>query len=299
MRVDSRFLKEEGAEVFTGNELLLKGALEAEGGTHLLTGYPGSPIAGFFDAMEGIAPLLKDKGIRASIANNEALGAAMLNGSQMGPLRGICAMKSVGLHVAADALALGNLVGAHPQGGAIVLIGDDPWSDSTQVPADSRYLCKHLFMPVLEPSSNQELKDWIDLAYQLSREANLFVGYLVTTNQTDGGGSVRVSPNHYPEVSTAHRFTIDTARIDFDNTVLLPPRTWIREAGLPERYERLFQGARRLGVNRIVNACENPRWRAEIGFVATGLGSPICSMPFTNWVWPIRCRSSTRHQLPG
>ncbi len=45
----------------------------------------------------------------------------------------------------------------------MVLIGDDPWSDSTQVPADSRYLCKHIYMPVMEPSSNQELKDWIDL----------------------------------------------------------------------------------------------------------------------------------------
>src|SRR5664280_3285630 len=110
MRIDPRFLKEEGAEVFTGNELLIKGALETAGGTHLLTGYPGSPIAGFFDAMELVAPLFKEKGIRASIANNEALGAAMLNGSQMGPLRGICAMKSVGLHVATDALALGNPV---------------------------------------------------------------------------------------------------------------------------------------------------------------------------------------------
>jgi indolepyruvate ferredoxin oxidoreductase len=82
MRVDPRFLKEDGAEVFTGNELLLKGALEAEGGTHLMTGYPGSPIAGFFDAMELVAPLLKQKGIRATMANNEALGAAMLNSAR-------------------------------------------------------------------------------------------------------------------------------------------------------------------------------------------------------------------------
>ena len=141
MKADSRFLRENGAEVFTGNELLIKGALETDGGVHLLTGYPGSPVAGFFDTMEDIALVLKEKGIRACIANNEALGAAMLNGSQMAPLRGICAMKSVGLHVAADALALGNLAGAHPGGGALVLIGDDPWSDSTQVPADSRYLC--------------------------------------------------------------------------------------------------------------------------------------------------------------
>jgi len=272
MTVDPRFLKEKGAEVFTGNELLIKGALEAEGGTHLLTGYPGSPIAGFFDAMELVAPLYKQKGIRGCIANNEALGAAMLNGSQMGPLRGICAMKSVGLHVAADALALGNLAGAHPQGGAVVIIGDDPWSDSTQVPADSRFLCKHMFMPVMEPSTNQELKDWVDLAFKLSRESNLFIGYLVTTNQADGGGSVQVRPNHFPDVSTLNKYSLDTARIDFENTVLLPPRTWIKEEGMPQRFARLFEGARRSGVNRIVNARENPRWRAEIGFVASGLG---------------------------
>ena len=251
---------------------LIKGALEAEGGTHLLTGYPGSPIAGFFDAMELVAPLFKEKGVRACISNNEALGAAMLNGSQMGPLRGICAMKSVGLHVAADALALGNLAGAHPQGGALVLIGDDPWSDSTQVPADSRYLCKHLFMPVMEPSSNQELKDWVDLGYKLSREANIYIGYLVTTNQADGGGSVQCHRNNYPDINAVNRFALDTTHIDLENTVLLPPRTWIKEAGMPERHARLFQHARHYGVNRIINARENPRWRAEIGFVATGLG---------------------------
>jgi indolepyruvate ferredoxin oxidoreductase len=272
MKVDPRFLKEEGSEVFTGNELLIKGALEAEGGTHLLTGYPGSPIAGFFDAMELVAPLLKDKGIRASIANNEALGAAMLNGSQMAPLRGICGMKSVGLHVAADALALGNLAGAHPEGGALVLIGDDPWSDSTQVPADSRYLCKHIFMPVLEPATNQELKDWIDLGYRLSREANLFIGYLVTTNQADGGGSVACRPNRFPDISTRNKLTLDTAAIDLENTVLLPPRTWRREEAFATRFEKLWESARRHGVNRILNARENPRWRAEIGLVATGLG---------------------------
>ena len=272
MTVDPRFLKEEGAEVFTGNELLIKGALEAEGGTHLLTGYPGSPIAGFFDAMELVAPLYKAKGIRACIANNEALGAAMLNGSQMGPLRGICAMKSVGLHVATDALALGNLAGAHPQGGALVVIGDDPWSDSTQVPADSRYLCKHMFMPVMEPSSNQEIKDWIDVGFKLSRESNLFIGFVVTTNQADGGGSVQVRPNQYPDINTINKYSLDTARIDLENTVLLPPRTWTKEAGMPQRYARLFEGARRIGINRIINPRENPRWRAEIGFVASGLG---------------------------
>src|SRR5437868_14687403 len=129
MNVDPRFLKEDGWEIFGGNELLVKGLLETEGGTHLWTGYPGSPVAGFFDCIEAIKAIPLEYGIEAALANNEALSAAMVNGSQMSGLRGVAVMKSVGLHVASDALALGNLAGAHPDGGAVIICGDDPWND--------------------------------------------------------------------------------------------------------------------------------------------------------------------------
>ena len=79
MAIEARFLADGGREIFTGNELLIKGALEAEGGVHLLTGYPGSPVAGFFDVMGDISELLKAKGIRAFQANNEALGVAAVS----------------------------------------------------------------------------------------------------------------------------------------------------------------------------------------------------------------------------
>src|SRR4051812_27556347 len=95
MGIDPRFLAESGREVFIGNELLVKGALETDGGVHLLTGYPGSPVAGFFDILGDLKDLLKSKGIKAFQANNEALGVAAVNGSQMAPMRAICAFKSV------------------------------------------------------------------------------------------------------------------------------------------------------------------------------------------------------------
>lgn len=255
--------------MFTGNELLVKGCLEVAGGTHLWTGYPGSPVAGFFDAAQDIQELLRERGIRATMANNEALAAAMVNGSQMHGLRAISVQKSVGVHVAADALALGNLVGAHPQGGAVIVLGDDPWSDSTQVPADSRYLAKHLMMPVLEPSDPQELKDWINLAFTLSRESELYLGYLVTTNQADGGGSVEVRPNQFPSVNTGNKFTLDTAAIDLDRNVLLPPRTWRKEQQIHERFERLWDSARRHGANRVLPATTATNDQARIGFVTS------------------------------
>lgn len=266
-KVDQRFLAEDGFEVFTGCELLIKGLLEVKGGTHLWTGYPGSPVAGFFDVIESISEIPKQQGIRATIANNEALSVAMVNGSQMAGLKAIAVMKSVGVHVAADALALGNLAGAHKDGGAVIVLGDDPWSDSTQVPADSRYLCKHLFMPVLEPSDPQEIKDWLNIAFQLSRSSGFYIGYLITTNQADGGGSVKVFKNYKPEVNTKSKVEILTSKIPVEQTVLLPPRTGIKEEQLEGRRHQLWSESRKLNVDKILYRRPN----SKIGFITSGL----------------------------
>ena len=268
MNVEPRFLTGEGPQIFTGNEALLKGALETEGGVHYLGGYPGSPIAGFFDAFTAIRELLDTRGIRAIINNNEALAAASLNGSQTLPIRAMIVMKSVGVHVAADGLALGSLAGAHPEGGAIVVYGDDPWSDSTQVPADSRYISRHLFIPVIEPSDIQEVKDYVDLSFKLSRRCELFAGYVLTTNLADGGGTVQCHPNQYPELNVRHRIDLDTESIPLDKRVLLPPRTWWQEEAYTERFARAKRVARELGLNRIDHPADQ---RRAVGFVTSGL----------------------------
>src|SRR5260370_13886892 len=143
MALDPRFLAGSGREVFTGNELLVKGCLEVDGGVHLMPGYPGSPVAGFFDCLGAINKLILENGIRAFQANNEALGAAAANGSQMAACRAVVTLKSVGLHLASDALALGTLARANPDGGVVIITGDDPWCDSTHGPAASLILYQH------------------------------------------------------------------------------------------------------------------------------------------------------------
>src|SRR5918993_3666466 len=268
MGIDPRFLAESGREVFIGNELLVKGALETEGGVHLMTGYPGSPVAGFFDILGDLKDLLKKKGVRAYQANNEALGVAAVNGSQMAPMRAICAFKSVGTHVAADALALGTLAGAHPEGGAVIISGEDPWCDSTQVPADSRFLFEHLRMPVVEPGNLQELKDWINLSFKLSQAAGLYIGYIVTVAQADGGGTVEVKPNQFPTLNTHQKIALDTTKIPVQKTVLLPPRTWMKELQTDARYRMTMDRARELGVNRIIPATR------QYGKQNSGMGFP-------------------------
>ena len=266
-KVDPRFLEEEGLSVFNGNELLVKGTLETPGGVHLLTGYPGSPISEYFDTLTNLKGLLENHGVRAQIANNEALSVAAVNGAMTLGLRGMVVFKSVGLHVASDALALGNLAGVIGNGGAVVVSGDDPWSDSTQVPADSRFLFEHHRTPVVEPSTPQEVKDMVAQAFALSLSASLYTGYILTTTLADGGGTVELRKNHWPEINQLNPMTVDPAKLPFDTHVLLPPRTWWQEASLEDRFGKATRSARELGLNWI-------DWPGEgkfpVGFVSCG-----------------------------
>lgn len=273
-KCDPRFSRDAGLEVFTGNELLVKGALETTGGVHLLTGYPGSPIAGFFDALGSIGPLLNEKGIVAKIANNEALSVAMVNGAQMAHCRAITAFKSVGLHVASDALALGVLAGTRGDSGGLIVCGDDTWSESTQVPSDSRFLAEHVRMPMIEPSNAQELKDWVDLGFKLGQAGRIYIGYLVTVALADGGGTVECRPNHYPVFNEHQRRTLQYDKdIEplLEQTVLLPPRTGMREMGIEARFAAVKAAARQLGINRILHRPQKDEI-VDLGFIASGMG---------------------------
>lgn len=269
MVVDPRFLKTSGVEAFTGNELLVKGALEA--GVGLITGYPGSPVSEVFDAISEVAPYLAERGIVAQIANNEALATARLNGARQAGLRGMAVMKSVGLHVGADGLAIGNLMEIRkPEGGAVVVVGDDPWNETTQINSDSRFLSKHLNMPVIEPTTFQEIKDWVRHAFDLSGVSDLYITYLLTTNQADGGGTVNVHAHPEIPISRIRPATLSSAGITISDTVLIPPHTSMRESTLAERFDRLIARARAIGINQ----WHGPkRKRMPVGFIGSGLAS--------------------------
>lgn len=282
-KIDPRFTQDEGQAIFTGTELLVKGALETAGGVHLFTGYPGSPVAGFFDTLESIGGLLETHGVVARIATNEALSVAMVNGVQMVGGRGIACFKSVGLHVASDALALGVLAGTQGDSGGLIVVGDDPWSDSTQVPADSRFMAEHVRMPLLEPCCPQEVKDWVDLAFKIGHAGSIFTGLDITVTTGDGGGTVQVYPNHFPEVNKHQKRQLSYIKDiepNLENTVLLPPRTWKRELGLEERLAAVKAAARRLGVNRVLNRPQKGE-TVPLGFIASGVAYAYLSHALT------------------
>src|SRR5579871_1663079 len=264
--MDPRFVKEKGTETYTGNELIVKGGLEA--GMNLLTGYPGSPVADVFEAAANATPYLQEHGILAQIANNEALSAARLNGAQMAGLRAITVMKSVGFHVAADALVAASLAKKGHQGAGVIVIGDDPWGDTTQVPVDSRRLSDHLFIPVLEPATFQEIKDWMKVAFELSEEADLFIAYLLITYTAEGGGSVEVHPNQPPKgFTTKNKATIDSSTFDIKHSIVLPPHTVpLEQEALEVKFPRLLAAVRKKGINQLLSA----KGKAPFAFITAG-----------------------------
>jgi indolepyruvate ferredoxin oxidoreductase len=268
---DKRFVQGSGTNVFNGNELIVKGALESAVG--LIAGYPGSPVAEVFTIIEENADILREHGLWGEMTNDESQGAAALNGALEVGVNGLAVMKSVGLNVAADPINIINYTDKYSltgkRGGSVVVCGDDPHASSTQVAGDSRQLMVHLKMPIMEPSTPQELKDWIGEALRLSIHSNLVVGFLITTYLAEGGGNVQLYENKPPEIGFKNPVTIDTSKVDIKRMVSIPPNTWDLEKEIVrERFPRVLDYVRDRKLNRILYG-EGRKHR--IGFIASGI----------------------------
>jgi indolepyruvate ferredoxin oxidoreductase len=253
-------------KILNGNELLIQGALEA--GFHLYTGYPGSPLADFFNILYSEKAELQKKGIRVVIANSEANAAAMASGAKMAGQNVLVAMKSMGLHVASDALSVGNFAnpgheidGKRP--GVVIAVGDDPWSISTSTPADSRYLFKHLHIPFLEPSSPQELKDWMALALELSQNSSVYAGILLTTFMAEGGGRVEV----FEEKKITHEpVTLNPKEFNLASNVMVPPNSLVADKEMIiNRFPKVYKALAKLALDQSFGNLSS-----EIGVIAGG-----------------------------
>lgn len=243
-----------------GNELIIEGALEA--GFHLYTGYPGSPLADYFNILYERKNEFHAKGLRVVIANSEANAAAMASGAKQAHKNALVAMKSMGLHVAADALSVGNF--ANPgTGGVVIVVGDDPWSISTSSPADSRYLFKHLHIPFLDPSTPAELKDWMKVALDLSKKTTVYQGLLLTTFMAEGGGRV---PSGVEKKIDHELIELDPATFDLSKNVMVPPNSFRADiAMINERFPKVTEALRELNLDKIFGNRDS-----KVGFITSG-----------------------------
>jgi indolepyruvate ferredoxin oxidoreductase len=98
----------------------------------------------------------------------------------------------------------------------------------------------------------------------------LYLTYLITTNQADGGGTVKVAPHPEIPISKLHPATLSSENIVISDMVLIPPHTSMREATLSDRHARFLVKARTYGLNRHIGP---RRVRLPVGFVTSGLPS--------------------------
>ncbi len=166
-----------------------------------MSGYQGSPLAGFDKEVARLGALATEHDVVLRPAVNEELGATAVWGSQLagtlpGPrydgVLGVWYGKAPGVDRSADAIRHGNYVGADPRGGVLALVGDDPACKSSTIPGASESLLAALQVPVLVPGSVQEALDLGRHAIACSRASGLWAALKVVTNVADAAGTVEV-----------------------------------------------------------------------------------------------------------
>ena len=148
-----------------GNEAVARGLYE--GGCSFVSSYPGTPSTEITECAAKYEELYAEWAPNEKVALEAAFGAC-LSGK-----RSFCAMKHVGLNVAADPLFTISYTGVHA--GLVIGVADDAGMHSSQNEQDSRHYAQASKIPMLEPSDSAEALAFAKLAYELSEEFDTVV----------------------------------------------------------------------------------------------------------------------------
>ncbi len=172
-------------ELLTGNEAIARGALEA--GVRFASMYPGTPAT---EVIETLAAYGKERGPHVQWAVNEKASIEIAAAASFSGLRSLCAMKHVGVNVAAEFLLYLNLSGC---GAGMVLVwADDPGHHSSQNEQDSRNYAVMAGLPMLEPATPDEARRMTRYAFELSEELVMPVVVRTVTRLSHSRGDVEL-----------------------------------------------------------------------------------------------------------
>ncbi|MBO4734384.1 MAG: indolepyruvate ferredoxin oxidoreductase subunit alpha [Clostridia bacterium] len=147
-------------ELLIGNAALARGLYEA--GVKVVSSYPGTPST---EITEFAA---KYDEIYCEWAPNEKVATEVAFGAALGGARSACAMKHVGLNVAADPLFTLSYTGV--RAGMVICVADDPAMHSSQNEQDSRHYAIAAKVPMLEPSDSSEAYSFAKAAFDISEK---------------------------------------------------------------------------------------------------------------------------------
>ena len=169
-----------------------------------VSGYRGSPLGSLDQNLWKAKEQLQSHHVVFQPGLNEDLAATSVWGSQQVPLFpgakydgvfGLWYGKGPGVDRSGDVFKHANAAGTSPHGGVLLAVGDDHPAKSSTLPHQSDHILKACMIPVLFPSSVQEILDFGIVGWGLSRYAGVWVGLKCITDIVEVSASVELDPD--------------------------------------------------------------------------------------------------------
>lgn len=241
-------------KLLLGDEALALGAINA--GLSGAYGYPGTPSTEIMEYVQA-NPVAKERGIHSHWSSNEKTAYEEALGMSYAGKRSMVTMKHVGLNASADAFVNSGMTGAN--GGMLVAVADDPSMHSSQNEQDSRFYGDFAFIPVLEPSDQQEAYGMAAYGFRLSERFEIPVLMRLVTRLSHSRATVEV--DDAADLQNDIHFPADAKR-----WVLLPANSRRRYADLLKVYEQLEMNSEASPFNKYIPADDH-----SLGIVASGI----------------------------
>jgi indolepyruvate ferredoxin oxidoreductase len=210
--LDDKYALEAGRAFMSGVQALVRlpmlqrtrDALAGLNTAGFISGYRGSPLGGYDQALWSAKKHLAAQHIVFQPGVNEELGATAVWGTQQLDLYpqskkfdgvfGIWYGKGPGVDRTCDVFKHANMAGTAKHGGAIAIAGDDHISKSSTAAHQSDHIFKACGLPVFFPSSVQDILDMGLHAFALSRFAGVWSGLKTIQEVVESAASVEVDP---------------------------------------------------------------------------------------------------------
>ncbi|MGN0452831.1 MAG: indolepyruvate ferredoxin oxidoreductase subunit alpha [Ruminococcus sp.] len=233
-------------ELLIGNAAVARGLYEA--GCSVVSSYPGTPST---EITEFAA---KYDEMYCEWAPNEKVAMEVAFGASLQGKRSCCAMKHVGLNVAADPLFTLSYTGV--TGGLVVCVADDPGMHSSQNEQDSRHYAQASKVPMLEPSDSKEALEYTKLAFELSEKYDTPVFIKMCTRVAHSQSIVETSERVLPEEKPYEK---NPAKY-----IMMPANAKKRHPFVEQRTLKLTEYADTADINRVEEGT------ADFGIITSG-----------------------------
>lgn len=234
-------------KILLGNEAIARGAYEA--GVKVSSAYPGTP------STEVSENVVKYDEVYAEWAPNEKVAMEVALGASIAGVRSMCAMKHVGVNVAADPLYTAAYTGV--KGGLVLVAADDPGMYSSQNEQDSRMVARAAMVPIVEPSDSAEAKEFMKYAFDLSEKYDTPIILRSTTRLSHSQGLVELQERVEPEDIAYER---DAAKF-----VMMPGNAIKRHLFVEDRLKRMAEDANTMPINKVEYN------DLSVGFITSGI----------------------------